>query len=69
MSKLFDSKNREIKVVDKVRIVEDIPSVDGVLYKDRIVTISEFKDKRIRVKCSLGKVWWVKQQHISASFL
>ena len=67
--KIVDSKNRPIKIGDKVRIIEDIPSVNGVLYKNRIVTISEVKDRKIRVKCSLGKVWWVEQQHISASFL
>ena len=67
--KSVDNKNRPIKVGDKVRIIEDIPSVNGMLYKNRIVTIEQFNDRKIKVKCSLGKIWWVEQNHISASFL
>ena len=67
--KLVDNKNRNIDVGDKVRIVEDIPSVNGMLYKNRIVTIDEINDKKIRVKCSLGKLWWVESNHISTNFL
>ena len=67
--KLVDHKNREVRIGDKVRIIEDIPSVDGMLHKDRIVKIDEIKNNKIRVKCSLGKIWWVNPNHISASFL
>ena len=67
--KLVDNKNRSINVGDKVRIVTDIPSVNGMLHKDRIVTVEQINDKKIKVKCSLGKLWWVESNHISASFL
>ena len=68
--KLVDHRNREINIGDKVRIVKDIPSVNGMLYKNRIVTIDEVtKDNKIRVKCSLGKIWWVESSHVSSSFL
>jgi hypothetical protein len=67
--KLVDHKDREINVGDKVRVVKDVPSIDGMLYKDRIVKIDEIKNNKLRVKCSLGKLWWIEPSHVSASFL
>ncbi len=70
-SKLVDYKNRKLEIGDKARIQEDIPSIDGMLYKNTIVKIDEFniKTKKIRVTDSLGKVWWVEPNKVSASFL
>ena len=67
--KLVDNKNRNLNVGDKVRVINDIQSVDGMLYKDRIVTIEQVSNNKIKVECSLGKIWWVEPNHISASFL
>ena len=69
--KLVDNKNRNISIGDRVRIEIDIPSPDGMLYKNQLVKISEWNKntKKIRVKCSLGKLWWVESNHISASYL
>ena len=71
MNKLFDNKNRELKIGDKVRVQKDIPSVDGMLYKNSIVKISEHNQKNntIRVIESLGKIWWVEPSQVSSSFL
>ena len=71
MNKLFDNKNRELKIGDKVRVQKDIPSVDGMLYKNSIVKISEHNQKNntIRVIESLGKIWWVEPSTVSASYL
>ena len=68
---LVDSKNRKLKLGERVRVEENIPSVNGMLYKDSIVKIHEFnqKDNTIRVTDSLGKIWWVNPTHVSASFL
>lgn len=68
---LVDNKNRKLKIGEKVRVEEDIPSVDGMLYKNSIVKIDEFnqKDNTIRVIDSLGKIWWVNSNHVSSSFL
>ena len=69
--KLVDSKNRQLKVCDRVRIESDIPSENGMLYKDQIVKIDEchVPTKKIRVTDSMGKVWWVEPSQVSASFL
>ena len=50
---------------------KDIPSSEGMLYKNSIVKIDEWNDstKKIRVVDSLGKVWWVNPSQVSASFL
>ena len=69
--KLVDKKNREIKVGSKVRVEQDIPSENGMLYADSIVKIDEWHEptKKIRVTDSMGKVWWVEPSAISASYL
>tara|TARA_R100000008_G_C3554323_1_gene152320 strand:- start:548 stop:760 length:213 start_codon:yes stop_codon:yes gene_type:complete len=68
---LVDNKNREIRVGDKVRTINDIPSENGMLYKDMVVKVDEWNDstKMIRVTDSLGKVWWIEPSQVSCSFL
>ena len=69
--KLIDSRGRELRVGQRVRIEQDIPSENGMLYKDSIVKLDDFnKDtKKLRVTDSLGKVWWVEPSQVSSSFL
>ena len=69
--KLVDYRNRELTLGQRVRVEEDIPSVEGMLYRDSIVKIDEWNDKtkKIRVTDSLGKVWWVEPSQVSCSFL
>ena len=68
---LVDSKNRELEVGQRVRVEIDIPSPDGVLYRNQLVKISEWnsKTKKIRVVDSVGKVWWIEPTQVSCSFL
>tara|TARA_Y100001963_G_C6579982_1_gene352938 strand:- start:212 stop:424 length:213 start_codon:yes stop_codon:yes gene_type:complete len=69
--KLVDYRNRELSIGQRVRIEVDIPSENGMLYKDSIVKLDEFNDKtkKIRVTDNLGKVWWVEPSQVSSSFL
>mgnify|MGYP000561938221 CR=1 FL=1 len=68
---MFDIKNRKLEIGQKVRIEEDIPSPDGMLYKHSLVKLDEINSNanKIRVTDSLGKVWWVSPTQVSASFL
>ena len=68
---LVDHRNRELEVGKRVRIEEDIPSENGMLYKNQIVKLDEFNDKtkKIRVTDNLGKVWWIEPSQVSCSFL
>ena len=68
---LVDKKNRKLKIGERVRIEKDIPSIDGMLYKNSIVKISEWNEdtEKIRVTDSTGKIWWIEPSHVSASFL
>ena len=69
--KLTCSRGRELNIGQRVRVEEDIPSENGMLYKDSIVKLDEFNDttKKIRVTDSLGKVWWIEPSQVSCSFL
>jgi len=71
MGILVDYKQRELKVGQKVKIVKNIPSVDGMLYENTIVKISEYDGTKetIRVTDGLGKIWWIEPSAVSASFL
>jgi len=61
----------EFRIGQKVCIQEDIPSVDGMLYKNTIAKIDEIniKTKQFRITDRVGKVWWVNGSQISGSFL
>ena len=54
----------------KVKVVKDIPSVEGMLHKDTVVKIDEITESSnpvrgaIRVIDSLGKIWWVYSEDI-----
>ena len=68
---LVDHKNREIKVGERVCVQNDIPSADGMLYKNSIVKIDEWNKNtnKVRVTDSTGKVWWIEPTQVSCSFL
>ena len=59
----------KLKISDRVRIEEDIPSVDGMLYKDTIVKVDSLDKSKVRVQDRSGKLWWVEYSQVSASFL
>ena len=71
--KVIDGRGKtfEFKVGQKVCAQEDIPSVDGMLYKNTIAKIDEIntKTKKFRITDRVGKVWWVNANQISGSFL
>ena len=64
-----DVRGTKLKVSDRVRIEEDIPTVDGMLYKDTIVKIEDLQESKLRVQDRSGKLWWVQYNQVSASFL
>lgn len=68
---LKDYRGRTLQIGQRVRIETDIPSENGMLYKDSIVKLDEFNDstKKIRVTDNLGKVWWIEPSEVSCSFL
>jgi len=64
-----DVRGKMLKISDRVRIEEDIPSVDGMLYKDTIVKVDSLDESKVRVQDRSGKLWWVQYSQVSASFL
>ena len=66
---LKDCRGRSFKVGERVCIQEDIPSVDGMLYKHSIVKVESQANDKVRVQDRSGKLWWVEPSHVSCSFL
>ena len=60
----------ELKVGSKVKIIENVPSVNGMLHENSFVKIDEITTSNpvrgsIRVTDSLGKIWWVNKEDIT----
>ena len=58
-----------MKVGDKVKIIKDIPNVNGMLHKNTIVKIDEISGGSpfrgsIRVTDNLGKIWWLNKEDL-----
>ena len=64
-----DVKGTKLKVSDRVCIQQDIPTVDGMLYKNTICKIDTLEESKLRVQDRSGKLWWVGYNQVSASFL
>mgnify|MGYP003137482098 FL=1 len=64
-----DVKGSKLSVGKRVCIQQDIPSVDGMLYKNTIVKVEALEESKLRVQDRSGKLWWVNYSQVSASFL
>ena len=64
-----DIRGFKLKVGKRVCIQEDIPSVDGMLYKNTICKVEALEDSKLQIQDRSGKLWWVAYNQVSASFL
>ena len=64
-----DVKGSKLSVGNRVCIQQDIPSVDGMLYKNTTVKVEALEESKLRVQDRSGKLWWVNYSQVSASFL
>ena len=64
-----DVKGTKLDIGKRVCIQEDIPTVDGMLYKNTICKIDSLEESKLRVQDRSGKLWWVQYSQVSASFL
>ena len=55
---LVDYKGRTLKVGNRVRIENDIPSENGMLYKHSIVKLDEWNDTLHRAKKHVSHSVW-----------
>ena len=67
--KMVDCKGRKLNIGERACIQEDIPTIDGMLYKNTIVKVEAHKNDKIQVQDRSGKLWWVTGNQISCSFL
>ena len=64
-----DVRGTKLKISDRVCIQENIPTIDGMLYKNTIVKVETLDKSKLRVQDRSGKLWWVQYGQVSASFL
>ena len=64
-----DVKGTKLKISDRVCIQEDIPTIDGMLYKNTIVKVDSLEESKLRVQDRSGKLWWVKYSQVSEFFI
>ena len=64
-----DVKGTKLSIGKRVCIQQDIPTVDGMLYKNTICKIDSLEESKLRVQDRSGKLWWVASNQVSASFL
>ena len=64
-----DVKGTKLKVGVRVRVEEDIESVNGMLYKNTICKVEALQENKIQLQDRSGKLWWVTNNQVSASFL
>ena len=64
-----DVRGTMLKIGNRVCIQEDIPSVNGMLYKNTICKIEALDESKVQVQDRAGKLWWVQYTQVSASFL
>ena len=64
-----DVRGTKLSVGKRVCIQEDIPSVNGMLYKHTICKIEALENNKIQIQDRSGKLWWVTNNQVSARFL
>ena len=64
-----DVRGTMLSIGNRVCIQEDIPSVNGMLYKNTIVKVEALNESKLQVQDRSGKLWWITYNQVSASFL
>ena len=64
-----DIRGFKLEVGKRVCIQDDIPSVNGMLYKNTICKVEALEDSKLQIQDRSGKLWWVAYNQVSASFL
>jgi|TARA_R110002096_G_scaffold355551_1_gene548830 hypothetical protein len=64
-----DVRGTMLSIGNRVCIQEDIPSVNGMLYKNTIVKVEALNESKVQVQDRSGKLWWIGYNQVSASFL
>jgi len=64
-----DVRGTKLSIGNQVCIQEDIPSVNGMLYKNTMVKVEALDESKVQVQDRSGKLWWVAYNQVSASFL
>ena len=61
------NKNDKLKIGDKVKVIKDIPSINGMLREGTVVKIDHImskSDNNLRVTDNLGKIWYLSEEDL-----
>jgi len=64
-----DIRGFKLELGKRVCIQDDIPSVNGMLYKNTIVKVEALDKSKLQVQDRSGKLWWIGYNQVSVSFL
>ena len=64
-----DIRGFKLELGKRVCIQDDIPSVNGMLYKNTIVKVEALDKSKLQVQDKSGKLWWIGYNQVSVSFL
>ena len=64
-----DIRGFKLELGKRVCIQDDIPSVNGMLYKNTIVKVEALEDSKLQIQDRSGKLWWIGYNQVSVSFL
>ena len=64
-----DVRGTKLSIGKQVCIQEDIPSVNGMLYKNTMVKVEALDESKVQVQDRSGKLWWIGYNQVSVSFL
>ena len=64
-----NARGRNLKIGERVRIEQDIATVNGMLYKHTICKVEALEEGKLQVQDRSGKLWWVASNQVSSSFL
>jgi len=64
-----DIRGFKLELGKRVCIQDDIPSVNGMLYKNTICKVEALDESKVQVQDRSGKLWWVAYNKVSVSFL
>ena len=70
-TKLVDMTSKVVPLGAKLRIEEDIPSENGMLYLYTMIRLDEvnYDTEKVRVVDAVGKVWWIEPFQVSCSLI
>ena len=60
-----DYKSQRPELDQKVRVLNDVSTIDGTLHKDEVVVVEAFTSQGLKVIDNVGRFWFISSNDIS----